>query len=407
MKSRIILFALALCVLMCSCSVLAVLPELVSSPTLSPTPSPTPIPTAAPTAVPTPSLTPEPTAIPSPTPEPTPTLTPEEVLLQGMTVEEKAAQLFFVRCPDIGAQELIGSMQPGGLLLFSRDFEGLSSDQVMVKLSGYQAKAKIPLLIGTDEEGGTVTRVSSNPQLRESRFPAQRALFAEGGAELLRRTEEDKCDFLKSLGINVNFAPVCDLSDDPAGFMYPRSLGLPAEETAKVIAEIVQVYGEKQTGCVLKHFPGYGNAADTHEGIVYDDRALEIFQLADFLPFAAGIEAGAECVMVAHNIVPCVDADIPVSLSPAWNAVLREQLGFEGVIITDDLGMGAIEEYTDSASAAVDAVLAGNDMLCCSNYDTQYPAVLEAVRNGTIEEARINESVLRILHWKRELGLLE
>lgn len=324
-----------------------------------------------------------------------------------MTLEEKVAQLFFVRCPDIGAEKLIESMQPGGLLLFSRDFDGLDSEQVTTKLNAYQAKAKIPLLIGTDEEGGTVARVSSNPQLGAGRFPAPRVLYSEGGAELLCRMEGDKCDFLKSLGINVNFAPVCDLSDDPAGFMYPRSLGLSAEETAEMIGQMVQAYGERQTGCVLKHFPGYGNAADTHEGIVYDDRALETFQSADFLPFAAGIEAGADCVMIAHNIVPCVDADTPASLSPNWNAVLREKLGFNGVIITDDLGMGAIQQYTDSASAAVDAVLAGNDMLCCSNYDTQYPAVLEAVRSGTIDEARIDESVLRILRWKLKLGLLE
>ncbi len=362
-------------------------------------------PDSVPAAVPVPTSTPTPTPVPTPTPTPTPSK--EALLLSEMTVEEKVAQLFFVRCPDTGAEDMIANLQPGGLLLFGRDFAELTREEVKEKLALYQQSAKLPLLIGTDEEGGTVVRVSQNPALSEIRFQSPRALYAEGGVQHLLESEKEKCALLRELGVRVNFAPVCDLSDDPAGFMYPRALGLSAEETAEVIADIVTLCKTEQTGTVLKHFPGYGNADDTHVGIVYDERPFETFQTEDLLPFAAGIEAGADCVMVAHNIVTCVDAEKPASLSPKWYSVLRRNLGFSGVIITDDLVMDAITQYTESASAAVDAVLAGCDMLCSSDFAVQFDAVLQAVKAGEIEEGRIDESVLRVLRWKSKLGLIE
>ena len=361
-----------------------------------------PLPTAAPTAAPTPTVKPTPTVSPSPAPTPS----AEETVLAGMTLEEKAAQLFFVRCPDVGAKEMIEKMQPGGLLLFGRDFAGLTAEQVKETLSGYQTAAEIPLLIGADEEGGTVVRVSQNPLLAPNRFLSPRSLYAQGGTDAVCTAEREKCSLLYDLGVRVNFAPVCDLSDDPTAFMYARSLGLSPEETAAVIGDMVSVYEEKQMGCVLKHFPGYGNAADTHTGTAFDDRPWETFETEDFLPFAAGIEAGADCILVSHSIVSCVDGEKPASLSPVWHDVLRGKLQFDGVIITDDLAMGAVGDYTDGASAAVAAVLAGNDMLCCSDFDTQYAAVLAAVHNGEITEERLDESVLRILQWKNEMGLL-
>lgn len=386
-RSKAVIWILVICMVCSGCAAAAV-PSSTPVPTLQPTTTPTAVPTAVPT--------------PTPTPQPA----KEDLLLLDMTVKEKVAQLFFVRCPDMGAVEMIETMQPGGVLLFGRDFTGLTAEQVTEKLKMYRAAAKLPLLIGVDEEGGTVVRVSSNPLLAEARFSAPRELYAQGGTELVCGTEAAKCDLLLSFGINVNFAPVCDVSDDPAGFMYARSLGLSAEETAAVIAEAVAVYGEKQVGCVLKHFPGYGNAADTHTGAVRDDRAWEQFQTADLLPFAAGVRAGADCVLVSHSIVSCIDAENPASLSAAWHTVLREELAFDGVIITDDLAMGAVGDHTDGATAAVTAVLAGNDMLCCSDFDVQYAAVLAAVRNGEITEERIDESVRRVLRWKINLGLL-
>lgn len=188
--------------------------------------------------------------------------------------------------------------------------------------------------------------------------------------------------------------------------MYGRSLGRDAETTSEYIRKMVGLYSQNSMGCVLKHFPGYGNNADTHTGMAIDERPYETFRQQDFQPFQAGIQAGAGCVLVSHNIVTCVDGQYPASLSSQWHQVLREELGFTGCVITDDLVMDAIRQYCDASSAAVQAVKAGNDLLCCSDYETQYPAVLAAVQNGEISEERIDESVRRALRWKAQLGIL-
>ena len=395
-RVKIFVLVWVLCLLCTGCTAVSV-PSPIEKATA------VPLPTAAPTAAPTPTAKPTPTVSPSPAPTPS----AEETVLAGMTLEEKAAQLFFVRCPDVGAKEMIEKMQPGGLLLFGRDFAGLTAEQVKETLSGYQTAAEIPLLIGADEEGGTVVRVSQNPLLAPNRFLSPRSLYAQGGTDAVCTAEREKCSLLYDLGVRVNFAPVCDLSDDPTAFMYARSLGLSPEETAAVIGDMAAVYKEKQMGCVLKHFPGYGNAADTHTGMAFDDRPWETFKTQDLLPFAAGVKAGAACILVSHSVVSCVDSEKPASLSPLWHDVLRKELQFDGVIITDDLAMGAVGDYTDGASAAVAAVLAGNDMLCCSDFDAQYAAVLAAVESGEISEKRIDDSVLRVLRWKNEIGLLK
>ena len=328
-----------------------------------------------------------------------------EELLSSMSLEEKVGQLFFVRFPD-SAPEAVSQYQFGGYILFGRDFKGLTREQVQEKIAACQAQAKVPMLMGADEEGGTVTRVSDNPNLCDEPYWSPRDLYNAGGMESVLYAEGDKCRVFLDLGLNVNFAPVCDISREAGAFMYDRSLGQDAATTSSYVNQVVNVYRQNKVGCVLKHFPGYGNNADTHTGIATDSRAYETFQQEDFLPFQSGIDAGAGCVLVAHNIVSCIDGERPASLSPEWHRILREELGFTGCIITDDLSMGAIQDFCDSGSAAVQAVLAGNDLLCCTDYEVQIPAVLEAVANGTITEARIEESALRVLRWKQDLGLI-
>ena len=322
-----------------------------------------------------------------------------------MSLEEKVGQLFFVRFPD-NAPEAVSQYQFGGYILFGRDFKGLTKAQVQEKISACQAQAKVPMLMGADEEGGTVTRVSDNPNLCDEPYWSPRDLYNAGGMESVLYAEKDKCQVFQDLGLNVNFAPVCDISQEAGAFMYDRSLGQDAATTSSYVNQVVNVYRQNKVGCVLKHFPGYGNNADTHTGIATDNRAYETFQQEDFLPFQSGIDAGAGCVLVAHNIVSCIDGERSASLSPEWHRILREELGFTGCIITDDLSMGAIQDFCDSGSAAVQAVLAGNDLLCCTDYEVQIPAVLEAVANGTITQARIEESALRVLRWKQDLGLI-
>ena len=157
-------------------------------------------------------------------------------------------------------------------------------------------------------------------------------------------------------------------------------------------------------GCVLKHFPGYGNNADTHTGIARDDRPLETLENADLVPFAAGMQAGCDAILVSHILVSALDETAPASLSPAVHDYLRNTMGFDGVIVTDDLVMEAITQVYGVGEAAVQAVLAGNDLLCSTEYPVQYAAVLEAVQRDQIPEDLINDAVLRILHWKQDLG---
>ncbi len=316
-------------------------------------------------------------------------------------------QLFLARCPDQGAIEDIQTYHLGGYVLFGRDFQDGTPESVSAALASYQAASAIPLLLAVDEEGGTVTRVSSYPQYRSSKFPSPRELYAQGGLALIESTEAEKCRLLRSLGLNVNLAPVCDITTDENAFMYKRSLGQSPEITGDYIAAVVQVQSDNQVGGVLKHFPGYGNNADTHTGIATDERSLAELESADLRPFAAGIQAGCGAIMVSHTFVNCLDGAYPASLSPAVHEYIRQSMGFEGVLVTDDLAMAAITDLYGDGEAAVLAVLAGNDLLCSSAYQTQYAAVLEAVQSGRISQEQLNQSVARILQWKHNLGLLQ
>ena len=338
--------------------------------------------------------------------EPDPIAARAQELLDGMTLEEKVGQMFIARCPETDAAQLAADYHLGGYILFGRDFKDKTAEQVTTDIQSYQDAAEIPLLIAVDEEGGTVNRVSSNPNLRSSPFRSPQSLYSEGGLELVRSDAQEKCRLLESLGININFAPVCDVSQDPADFIYDRTLGRDAQETSQYVAAVVETMAEEGMGSVLKHFPGYGNNTDTHTGVAYDDRPYDTFLTSDFLPFQAGIDAGADMVLVSHNIVSAMDEASPASLSPEVHRVLREDLGFTGVIVTDDLVMDGVRDFAGDDEAAVLAVQAGNDLLCCTDFQTQVPAVLAAVESGEITEEQINAAVLRVLTMKLRLGIL-
>ena len=338
--------------------------------------------------------------------EPDPIAARAQELLDGMTLEEKVGQMFIARCPETDAAQLAADYHLGGYILFGRDFKDKTAEQVTADIQSCQDAAEIPLLIAVDEEGGTVNRVSSNPNLRSSPFRSPQSLYSEGGLELVRSDAQEKCRLLESLGININFAPVCDVSQDPADFIYDRTLGRDAQETSQYVAAVVETMAEEGMGSVLKHFPGYGNNTDTHTGVAYDDRPYDTFLTSDFLPFQAGIAAGADMVLVSHNIVSAMDEASPASLSPEVHRVLREDLGFTGVIVTDDLVMDGVRDFAGDDEAAVLAVQAGNDLICCTDFQTQVPAVLAAVESGEITGEQIDAAVLRVLTMKLRLGIL-
>lgn len=331
---------------------------------------------------------------------------PVRLLLNAMTLEQRVGQLFLARYPGDLAAQALEEYPLGGFILFGQDFEGQTPESVRKELSELQAASSLPLLMAVDEEGGTVVRVSRYPAFRSSRFLSPRDYFNQGGMEAVLAAEREKAALLRSLGINVNMAPVADIATAPGDFMYARSLGQDPETTGAFAAGAVQIMREAQVGSVLKHFPGYGSNADTHAGSARDERTLEALEKADLIPFRAGIEAGCGAIMVSHNTVAAFDPELPASLSPKVCAYLRQELGFEGLIITDDLAMGAVADLFSPGEAAVLAIQAGNDLLCCSDYATQYEAVLAAVLDGRISIDRLNEAVTRVLLWKQELGLI-
>ncbi len=331
-----------------------------------------------------------------------------EKLFAAMTLEEKVGQLFVARRPqdDATAAAAVTDYHVGGFTLYACDFEHRDPAAVRALLASYRRDAKIPLFIAVDEEGGRVTRASMYPAFREERFPNPRTLFASGGYEAVDRDTREKAAFLLDLGVNFNYAPVCDLSADPTRFIYDRTFSHDPHATSDYVRTVVHAMNDCHMVGSIKHFPGYGDNVDTHTLVAHDNRPWEQFTACDLLPFIAGIEAGAPIVMIAHNVVACMDADYPASLSPAVHRLLREDLHFEGVIMTDSLDMNAITLFTGDRAAAVQAILSGNDLLCCSTYDKQIPAVLDAVRDGTIPASRIDESVLRVLQLKEIFGIL-
>ena len=329
-------------------------------------------------------------------------------LLSSMTMEEQVGQLFFVRCPAENAAEDVSAYHLGGYILFGRDTKDKTAAEVIETIHSYQSSAAIPLLIGVDEEGGTVVRVSSNGNLRASKFSSPQKVYQSGGMEAILSDTAEKDRLLAALGFNVNLAPVADLSTNASDFIYPRAFGQDAEATADYTAAVTAQMAKDGMGSVLKHFPGYGNNADTHTGIAVDTRPLEQFWEEDFLPFTAGMDAGgdATAVLVSHNIVQAMDADLPASLSPAVHAVLRDDLGFTGVIMTDDLAMDAVAAYAADGAVAVMAIEAGNDLVITTDYRTQIPKVIEAVESGRLSEETITAACRRVLEWKQALGLI-
>ena len=328
-------------------------------------------------------------------------------IIDSMSVREKVGQLFFIKNDGRYDESILEEYPVGGIILFSGDFKGETSESLTEEIALFQESSRYPLLVGTDEEGGTVIRVSNYSNLAEYPFSSPRSLYDSGGYDAIIEDTRVKSRLLLSYGINVNFAPVCDVSVNYGDFMYSRSFGSSAEEAAEYVSIVVETMNEENIGSVLKHFPGYGNNGDTHKSIIYDKRSYEQFQTIDFIPFKAGIEAGTECILVCHNIVECMDAEWPASLSKDVHEILRDELGFYGVIITDDLMMNGVSTYVSDEESAVLAIQAGNDMILSTNYQVQFEAVIQAVEDGDITEERLDESIRRILRWKYKLGLFE
>ncbi|MDO4283113.1 MAG: glycoside hydrolase family 3 N-terminal domain-containing protein [Clostridia bacterium] len=329
-----------------------------------------------------------------------------EEIIKSMTLEEKAGQVLLARCPLIGANTDINSYNPGGYAIYSINLKGKSKLDVMKEINGYQKVSSIPMVIAVDEEGGTVSRVSR--VFRNEIFSSPRSLYQQGGFEAILKEETEKISLLSSLGINLNLAPNVDISTDENDYMYYRSIGENADITALFAEKMTLLYNKRKMGMTLKHFPGYGNSKDTHDSIVIDDRSEEEFRQNDFLPFIAGINNGAQSIMVSHNILVWKDPDVPSSLSKPVHDILRDELGFTGVIITDDISMSGIKKYLEKdEEAVVLAINAGNDLISTSNFIEDREKIIRAVKNGQIKESVLNSAVRRVVAWKYYLGILK
>lgn len=323
--------------------------------------------------------------------------------LKELSLDEKINQILLVRYPDSNGDGILSENQFGGYVFFAKDFKDKSADDVKKMINRLQDVSNIPILTATDEEGGKVVRISSNPQLASTPFKSSKELYKSGGFEVIKEDTIKKSILLYSLGINVNLAPVVDVSTDPNDYMYDRALGENTDITSKYAETVIDASKGHGVSYTLKHFPGYGNNKDTHTGEVVDERSYENILKNDIPPFKAGINKRAEAVLVSHNIVKSIDDENPASLSPSVHNLLRNEAGFTGIIMTDDLAMGAVTNIPD---ATVKAILAGNDLIMTTDYESSFNSIKEAISNKTIDESLIDKLAFRVIAWKYYKGLI-
>ena len=335
-----------------------------------------------------------------------------EDVLSDMTLEDKVAGLFIVTPEALtgvttatqagdGTQEALEKYAVGGLIYFEQNI--IDREQIMQMLSNTTAKSKYPVFLAVDEEGGSVSRVAkSGIDVAEVSDMAE--IGASGDGVLAYEAGVNIGSYLKELGFNLDFAPVADVAGSEDSAIGARSFGSDAQLVGEMVANAVGGIEAAGVSSCLKHFPGLGDMTeDTHDGRVATSKTLDEMRATDFIPFKAGIDAGADFVMVSHVTMADVEGDaVPSSLSKTvMTDVLRNELGFQGVIITDALNMGAITEYYTSEDAVIMAVEAGADMLLMpDDFEAAYNALLTAVQDGTISEERVDESLERIYRIK-------
>lgn len=327
-------------------------------------------------------------------------------VMKEMTLEEKVGQLFMARVPEQNQTADILTYHLGGYLLFDRDMEGKGQSEIKQAITSYQETSKIPMFIGSDEEGGTVSRLSRN-QIVSPAFESPQTSYQKNGWDGVTQEIDRKAQVFGELGIQLGMFPDADVSTDPQSFIYDRTIGMDAAGTSHYVKLTVEEMKKQKLGSTLKHFPGYGNNRDSHVEIVTDNRSIDELRKNDFLPFEAGIKAGADSIMVSHNIVQAIDGERPASISKPVHDVIRNELGFTGVIMTDDMDMAGLANFTSQEEAGLQALQAGNDMILSSSYGTQIPYILEAIKKGEYSEQQLNQSVERLLMWKIELGLIK
>ena len=359
--------------------------------------------------------TPAPTPTPEPTPTPDPVLTRAEELLAGMSLREKLCQLMIVRpevltgeSPVTAAGEttrLALEQYPVGGLIYSVD-NLVTQEQTREMIENTQSYSKIPLIISADEEGGNVGRLMYK---LGTTFIHSMYSYKDMGEDTAYQNALTIGTDMVSCLFNTDFAPVADVWTNPANTVIgDRAYSDEFGQASELVAAAVRGFTESGVICCVKHFPGHGDTStDTHEGAAVVDKSLEELRAGEFLPFEAGIEAGVDMVMVGHITVTAVD-DEPATIShEVITGLLREELGWDGVVVTDSLDMGALAGY-EIGEVCVKYLEAGGDiMLGIPDLAAALTALETAVTEGRLTEQRIDESALRVLMLKLSHGIAE
>ncbi|MCT9928868.1 glycoside hydrolase family 3 protein [Planotetraspora sp. A-T 1434] len=387
--------------------------------------APPAVPTAVPSTVPPASV--PPTSVITVEPSDGDPSTPADVsdALAGMTVEDKVGQLFMTvvygshagssskenqaRYGVATPAEVVAKYRPGGVILFPWAGNVSSATQVAALTTGLRkASSKTPLLIGVDQENGLVSRL--RPLVTE--LPGSMAIGSTGDPGNARDAARVTGEELRDLGVSLDYAPVADVNINPRNpVIGPRAYGSDPREVAAMVGAAVDGFHAAGVASVAKHFPGHGDTSvDSHTGLPVIRHSMAQWEKLDAPPFRAAIAQGVDAIMSAHVVMPKLDpSGDPSTLSrKILTGLLREKLGFDGVITTDALDMAGVRKKYGDAEVAVRAILAGADMLLMPpDFRTAYGAVLKAVQTGRISEERLNESVTRILHLKESRGVFE
>lgn len=344
-----------------------------------------------------------------------------QIALENMTLQEKIGQLLIVNlellddnseCIKITKtmKEKIKNYSVGGVIFFARNID--NPKQTKQFIQSLQKTSKIPMFISVDEEGGEISRIGNNPKMKTTKFPSMAEIGKTGDENKAFEVGDTIGKEIKELGFNLDFAPIADLETNPdSPEIGKRAFSAEPEIAAKMVAKVVEGLQGQNVSATLKHFPGHGSAKDdTHKGYADIEQSIKQLREVEFVPFQAGIEAGVDLIMVSHlTICNVTGGKTPASLSSLMiTEILRNELGYQKLIITDALNMKAITKFYSSGEAAVMALNAGADLLLMpENLEEAFDSIYQAVLEKKLDEKRIDESLARILKVKLERGVIK
>ena len=331
--------------------------------------------------------------------------------LADMTQEEMAGQLILGICTDSSAAASeMKQYSLAGMLYTSESLQGMTAEEITNALKTSGAELKVKPILAAQEEGGNYTTISDLDAFTEYDFNSPRTEFDMGGLQEVQKAEDSKTTMLKSVGFNMNLAPVVDLASSSDQIMYSRSISDDVDVVSSYAEYAAKFDQAKGVSIVLSHFPGYGtipDSADTGEGAVVDERAAETIRSTDYTPFKKGAAAGAHCIMMSNVVVKEIDQAHTAAFSATLHNELRNSVGFTGLIMTDVIDGADYSSYSDGNKPAVQAVLTGNDLILVKDYATAYNDIVAAVKDGTISETQLKDAVTRVLSYKYTVGIMK